>query len=122
MNRRKFLTGTSALFCAAAIIQAENTMRIWVPPSKLIIGDDLYLCGVFRGELNYKNAVEITYFGTEHHVIAGVQEESVIALRHTLPADINAIPLFKGEVIFSQKRWMALVLRSSFMEAVPAPV
>lgn len=37
MNRRKFLTGAAALFCAPAIVRAGSLMKIWVPPEPRIV-------------------------------------------------------------------------------------
>lgn len=39
MNRRQFLQTSGALFCAPAIVKAENLMKIWVPPEKKIVVD-----------------------------------------------------------------------------------
>ena len=32
MDRRRFIQGAAALFCAPAIVRAESLMKIWVPP------------------------------------------------------------------------------------------
>lgn len=37
MDRRKFLKGAAALFCAPAIVKAENIMTIQ-PPGRIILG------------------------------------------------------------------------------------
>lgn len=39
MTRRQFFQTSAALFCAPAIVKAENLMKIWVPPEKKIIVD-----------------------------------------------------------------------------------
>jgi hypothetical protein len=105
MDRSKFLTGTSALFCAPAIIKAENAMKIWVPPSKLVLGEELVWYGGNDGSnmfenLGYKHATEVTYFGEEIDQIVRIRGESVIIMTHPLSSSINAIPQFSGEIIF----------------------
>ena len=37
LDRRKFLFGTTSLFCAPAIIKAENLMKMWIPPKDIIL-------------------------------------------------------------------------------------
>ncbi|MCP4331656.1 MAG: hypothetical protein GY785_03280 [Gammaproteobacteria bacterium] len=99
MNRRKFLTGVSALFCAPAIIKAENSMKVWVPPSKLIVRDRLFFSGCSGFEdMPYFHGTEITYFGEEIDQIVRVKGESVIIVPEPLPSSIHVVPQFRGEV------------------------
>ena len=37
MNRRKFILGASALFCAPAIIKADSLMRVVIPSTEIIL-------------------------------------------------------------------------------------
>ena len=66
MNRRKFLLGSSSLFCAPAIVKAENIMSIWVPPEKHIYVGDYHFNNIdfSQGFPNLQEAVEHAEDGT----------------------------------------------------------
>ena len=56
ITRRSFLKGTAALFCAPAIVKAENIMKIWTPPEKQIVTEvgfdalNLQINGLRKGD------------------------------------------------------------------------
>ena len=42
IDRRRFLQGAGALFCAPAIVKADNLMSIWVPPAHQNLADFIF--------------------------------------------------------------------------------
>ena len=86
MNRRKFLK-ISALFCAPAIVKADNIMKVVAPPSNIIFNTDFVLLDPedFRRKIIQPAVVQLVT-QIDQFTIAGV-----------LPEDSEDLALFESE-------------------------
>ena len=90
MNRRKFLQSTAALFCAPAIVKAENIMRIAEPkiilPEKKLLG----AVDVFVGDFHTARIIDTSPPDSDH-------------IRKRLIVDYNNQVFSKEAIVSHQK-------------------
>ena len=70
MNRRSFLKTAGIILAAPAIVKAENIMKIWTPPSDLVVPDLVFLNGILQTPEEVANPIHpgnyvLSYFMKE---------------------------------------------------------
>jgi hypothetical protein len=73
MNRRQFLQGSAALFCAPAIVRAESLMKIWVPDNEIILPSqrDIYLGDEWVYHMPKRNKFTNAYEQAVYEMVRG---------------------------------------------------
>lgn len=110
MNRRKFLKGAAALFCAPAIVKAENIMTIQ-PPGRIMRGISSFLAGPTQHDwhMDHLKPIEASidvYVGDFHTMRVVPHDQTKNATHRTLVCEDNG-NLYREKIVVTSSQPMS---------------
>lgn len=101
ITRRGFLKGLLAIAAAPAVCKAENLMKIWVPPQKLVAGRGMTQCYTTVDELAFLSGDHdgTTVFCDEMSNIYRLSYQNILSSKHVVDKDLAQISKLQIEQI-----------------------